>query len=145
MEKNLGWICKCMDTSFILTTTTQVDYELLDTGDGEKLERYGEFRLRRPDPQALWGKRLSETEWNKVNASFSRDEKRGGWNVQPGLPERWLIEFGGLKLYIRPTAFKHTGLFPEQLPNWEWMRNKLKVQNSKIKTETKNQKSDNGD
>lgn len=122
-----------MKTSLILTTVTQTDYELLDTGNEEKLERYGQFILRRPDPQALWKKRLSEKEWDKAQAFFSRDKKIGEWKVKSNLPERWLIEFNGLKLYIRPTAFKHTGLFPEQLLNWEWIREQIRQQITKNK------------
>lgn len=106
----------------IVATRPSKDYELLDSGDGEKLERYGKYTFRRPDPQALWQKNLSEKEWNNSHFSFRRDGKKGDWIVAPGVPERWQIDFGTLKFWIRPTAFKHTGLFPEQLPNWEWMQ-----------------------
>ncbi|HRH23387.1 MAG TPA: class I SAM-dependent methyltransferase [Candidatus Magasanikbacteria bacterium] len=106
-------------------TKPSKDYELLDSGDGEKLERYGNVVFRRPDPQALWAKSLNIQEWNKAQASFNRDGKKGDWNLKGNIPERWQIEFGNLKLWIRPTSFKHTGLFPEQLPNWDWMREKI--------------------
>lgn len=111
-----------MDTLNILATAPEKDYELLDSGDGEKLERYGKYIFRRPDPQALWEKQLSLDEWGRTDANFRRDGQKGDWDLKPGLPERWDIEFGGLKFWIRPTSFKHTGLFPEQLPNWDWIR-----------------------
>lgn len=110
----------------IAKTTPSKDYELLDSGDGEKLERYGKYTFRRPDPQALWQKHLSSQEWNNSHFSFRRDGKKGDWIVAPGVEERWKIDFGTLKFWIRPTAFKHTGLFPEQLPNWEWMQHVIK-------------------
>jgi len=111
-----------MDHLNIIATKTSKDYELLDSGDGEKLERYGKYIFRRPDPQALWAKQLPTNTWAKTDASFRRDGQKGDWDLKPGLPERWVIEFGELKFWIRPTSFKHTGLFPEQLPNWDWMR-----------------------
>ncbi len=101
-------------------------YELLDSGDGEKLERYGNVIFRRPDPQALWDKHLSSDEWSRAHASFSREGKKGDWNLAKGVPERWYIEFSGLKFWIRPTSFKHTGLFQEQSANWDWMRDKIR-------------------
>ena len=117
----------------ILKTSPSKDYELLDSGEGEKLERYGKYTFRRPDPQALWAKNLSEKQWDTAHFSFRRDGKKGDWIVAPGVPEKWQIEFGDLKFWIRPTAFKHTGLFPEQLPNWEWMREKIIDQREKMK------------
>lgn len=102
------------------------DYELLDSGDGEKLERFGKFVLSRPDPQALWRKNLNEKEWKIADASFSRSEISAEWTYKNSKLEKWSIDFGGLKFWIKPTAFKHTGLFPEQIANWEWMRKILK-------------------
>lgn len=109
-----------METLSILTTTRSKGYELLDSGEGEKLERFGDYVLARPDPQALWKKRMPEA-WNDAHATFLREGKKTSWNIKPGVPERWEIELGGLSFYIRPTSFKHTGLFPEQLPNWQWI------------------------
>lgn len=106
----------------IESTKPEKGYELLDSGEGEKLERYGKYIFRRPDPQALWEKNLSQTEWEAAHASFRRDGQKGDWILKSGLPERWEIEFGELKFWIRPTSFKHTGLFPEQKTNWDWMR-----------------------
>jgi len=102
------------------------DYELLDSGDGEKLERFGKFVLSRPDPQALWRKRLDDNEWKKADASFSRSEASAEWKYKKEKLEKWQIDFAGLKFWIKPTAFKHTGIFPEQAFNWDWMRSVLK-------------------
>jgi len=106
----------------IAITKPNGGYALLDSGADEKLEQYGEFVFRRPDPQALWTKHLSEQEWKKAHASFSRDGKKGDWDLKSGVPQRWPMEFADLKFWIRPTSFKHTGLFPEQSANWDWMR-----------------------
>ncbi len=132
-----------MNTSKILTTKVSVDYELLDSGEGEKLERIGKVLLSRPDPQALWKKRLSSADWKKADAHFGKSglvlvgqEERGNWSFKKELPNRWEISFADLKFYIKPTAFKHIGLFPEQAPNWDWMREKIKEEGNKNK-ETK--------
>src|SRR3989338_701462 len=110
----------------ILTTKPSSGYELLDSGEGEKLERYGDIILSRPDPQALWRKNLSEAEWKGAHAQFARDGKNTEWIFKPGTPEKWEIPFGDLRFIIRPSSFKHTGLFPEQLPNWDWTRELIK-------------------
>jgi 23S rRNA (cytosine1962-C5)-methyltransferase len=104
-----------------LITTPQKDYELLDSGDGKKLERYGAYVLFRPDPQALWKPIKPYSEWNKADAVFIRKGKEVEWKTKKMLPDAWNISFGDLKFEIRPTTFKHTGLFPEQLENWKWM------------------------
>jgi 23S rRNA (cytosine1962-C5)-methyltransferase len=112
--------------SHILTVTTEPQYELLDSGEGEKLERFGAHVLSRPDPQALWPKLLPESEWKKAEAYFTRNDSGAEWTYVQGKPlDKWSIEFGGLKMWIKPTAFKHTGLFPEQASNWKWMREKI--------------------
>ncbi|MFA4831071.1 MAG: class I SAM-dependent methyltransferase [Patescibacteria group bacterium] len=108
----------------ILTTSKSKDYELIDSGEKEKLEKYGTIILSRPDPQALWEK-SNPPAWNTADAFFSRTDERAGWRIKPNVPDRWQIEFGGLELWIRPSAFKHTGLFPEQLSNWIWMQEKI--------------------
>lgn len=109
-----------MNNPQVLITSSGKDYELIDSGDGEKLERFGAYTLRRPDPQALWRKRLPEEKWAHNDGYFTREERRGEWVLPSHVPKRWNAEFGGLKLWIKPTAFKHTGLFPEQAPNWDW-------------------------
>ncbi len=109
----------------ILTTPAGKDYELLDSGDGEKLERYGEVVVARPDPQALWNKNLSESEWQKADAYFRRASTDANWSVRRQLPDRWQIELAGLRFWIKLSAFKHTGIFPEQASNWDWIREKI--------------------
>lgn len=107
----------------MLCVESQKEYELLDSGNEEKLERYGSIVLARPDPQALWEKKLSRDAWAHADGSYTRRIGREGeWSTQKDLSKQWPIDFGGLKFYIRATSFKHTGLFPEQLSNWDWMR-----------------------
>ncbi len=97
-------------------------YEVLDTGDGEKLERWGDVLLRRPDPQTIWPKRQPAL-WDSADAWYHRSERGGGeWEFFRKLPEKWVLPYGDLQFYVRPTGFKHTGLFPEQAVNWDWMR-----------------------
>ena len=97
------------------------DYTVLDTGDGEKLERWKDITLRRPDPQAIWPKQDPEI-WKKADAWYHRSAKGGGeWEFFKRLPEKWTVSYKGLQFYVRPTGFKHTGLFPEQAVNWDWM------------------------
>ncbi|MEK9178086.1 MAG: hypothetical protein AAB777_03150, partial [Patescibacteria group bacterium] len=113
----------------ILITKPSKDYELMDSGEGEKLERFGNMVLSRPDPQALWRKRLDAREWEKADARFSRDDKGGDWVMKKdsliGGEGRWTVEFGELKFWVKPTPFKHVGIFPEQEANWEWLRNRI--------------------
>lgn len=104
------------------------DYELLDTGEGEKLERFGRYVVRRPEPQAIWRKSLSDKEWLKADASFLRDQKseeRGEWRLKPEMPSRWMvhIDYKDMHLAMRLalTSFKHVGIFPEQAANWEFI------------------------
>ena len=90
------------------------DYEVIDCGEGEKLERWGDIILRRPDPQAIWPKQ-NEALWRKADAYYHRSSKGGGeWEFFKKLPDRWNVKYGDLTFYVRPTGFKHTGLFPEQ-------------------------------
>ncbi len=102
-----------------LITKGVTGYELLDSGREEKLERFGEVVLARPDPQALWEKRLGEKEWGSAAGKYTREGNDGKWEGK--LPEQWEIGFENLKFIIRPGSFKHTGLFPEQASNWRWM------------------------
>jgi 23S rRNA (cytosine1962-C5)-methyltransferase len=108
-----------------LTTNVSKDYELIDTGREEKLERYGSVLLARPDPQALWEKHLELGEWAKAQGRFERKGKEGVWHTND-MPSEWAIEFGGLHFLIKPTSFKHTGLFPEQESNWNWSIEQIK-------------------
>jgi 23S rRNA (cytosine1962-C5)-methyltransferase len=107
-------------------TTQSKEYELIDSGDGEKLERFGSVVLSRPDPQALWKKSFGEDIWRKADASFNRVERGASWTFKEKTPKSWDINFADLKFRIKPTAFKHTGLFPEQGMNWLWVRDLIK-------------------
>lgn len=110
------------------------DYELIDTGGGEKLERWGDVVLRRPDPQIIWPLERETDVWRNVHGHYHRSSSGGGqWDMKKPIPERWTIGYQNLKFYIKPTNFKHTGLFPEQAVNWNWMMNKIRNANRPIK------------
>ena len=97
------------------------DYEVIDTGDGEKLERWGKVILRRPDPQVIWPAE-NEQLWIKADAHYHRSNQGGGqWEMLSRIPDQWTIGYKELTFRVRPTGFKHTGLFPEQAANWDWM------------------------
>lgn len=101
------------------------DYELLDSGDGEKLERFGQFTIIRPDPQIIWAKK-SPNFWKNVDAIFRRTrEDRGVWEKKSNIPDQWLMNWKGIKFFARLTPFKHTGIFPEQAVNWEWLEKRV--------------------
>lgn len=105
------------------------DYELIDSGDFEKLERFGRYVVRRPEPQAIWRRSLTEQEWRRLaDASFlhdGRSEERGEWRLRSGMPSRWTVDYAyeGMRLRMRLglTSFKHVGLFPEQAANWNFI------------------------
>jgi len=102
------------------------DYELLDCGDGEKLERWGDWLLSRPDPQAIWP-RAVPARWQEAHAHYERSGEGGGqWHWRAKLPEEWQVRHRDLSFIVRPTDFKHTGLFPEQAVNWEWMQGAIR-------------------
>lgn len=110
------------------------DYELLDTGGGEKLERWGGYILRRPDPQIIWPLPKETGMWKEAHAHYHRSSSGGGqWEEKVKLPERWTITYENLKFIIKPTGFKHTGLFPEQQANWKWMMAKIRAAGRPIK------------
>ncbi len=122
-----------MNNYKILKTKASKDYELLDSGDGEKLERFGDWVLRRPDPQVLWSKNRDLKEWKNAHASFLREGDNAKWRMKENIPSEWFIKMltspdlgSDLTFLIKPTAFKHTGLFPEQEPNWEFIKSKVK-------------------
>ena len=99
------------------------DYELLDSGDNMKLERFGEIIVARPETQALWKKQKPEL-WKTAHAEFEFKDKKGSWQIHKAVPESWTVVRTGLPLIARLTGFKHTGIFPEQSPNWEWIEKK---------------------
>ncbi len=109
-------------------TDKWTDYEVIDTSGGEKLERWGEYLLVRPDPQVIWNSPKKDSGWRKPNAHYHRSNKGGGEWEFFDLPKQWSIEFAplGLKFWLKPFSFKHTGLFPEQAANWEWFSQIIK-------------------
>lgn len=110
------------------------DYELIDTGDGERLERWGRYLLRRPDPQVIWPATLGKKAWGDAHGHYTRSSSGGGkWSFSKELPERWDIGYGPLKFLVRPTGFKHTGLFPEQAVNWEWLMGLIKTRTAPVR------------
>ena len=110
------------------------DYELIDMGNGEKLERWGDIVLRRPDPQVVWPMEKEWSLWKNPHGHYHRSNRGGGsWEQKKKYPESWTINYKNLKFNIRPTGFKHTGLFPEQAANWDWMIDKIKKAKRPIK------------
>ena len=114
-------------------STEWKDYECIDAGNGEKLERWKDVVLRRPDPQAMWYTLLDE-KWNKVDGFYHRSSKGGGnWEFYKKLNDSWTVTYKNLIFKVKPTGFKHTGLFPEQAVNWDFMMDKIKNSKRKIK------------
>lgn len=102
-------------------------YKLVDSGVGEKLEQFGEVLVRRPDPEAIWPKLNEENFWKEANLTFNRiDSKTGKWTKNGNVPAEWQIEHGGINFILRPTSFKHLGIFPEQIENWEYISSAIK-------------------
>ena len=110
------------------------DYEILDMANGEKLERWGNVILIRPDPQIIWNKKEHEEKWKTANAIYNRSKTGGGsWQYKKKMPSEWKIKYKDLTFNIKPMGFKHTGLFPEQAVNWDWMMEKIKSAKRDIK------------
>ena len=100
------------------------DYELIDCGGGEKLERWGEHTLVRPDPQAIWESKRENPGWKRAQGRYFRSSEGGGHWEKDALPERWQVRYRDLTFHVKPMNFKHTGLFPEQAVNWDFAREK---------------------
>ncbi len=110
------------------------DYKIIDMADGQKLEKWGDVILSRPDPQIVWKNKSYPEEWKKANAIYSRSKTGGGsWEYKKKVPSAWQIKYKDLTFNIKPMGFKHTGLFPEQAVNWDWMRDKIKNSKREIK------------
>ncbi len=110
------------------------DYELIDATSGNRLERWGNTLLVRPDPQVVWKNDPVSELWAKADAIYHRSTKGGGeWEYRRRLPQKWQIGWNGLDLVVSPTGFKHTGVFPEQAVNWAWYQEKIKAANRPIK------------
>ncbi len=113
----------------LLTPTHHTDYELLDCGNFEKLERFGPYILARPEPQAVWDRSLTEAQWNQqAHAVFRRDkgsQEKGQWHLQDKMPDRWTLRYDtptlNLKARLALSSFKHVGIFPEQAVNWDYI------------------------
>ncbi len=110
------------------------DYECIDTANGEKLERWGNVILCRPDPQVIWDEKATPNEWYQADARYHRSQSGGGkWEYKKKIPEKWQISYRELTFNITPMGFKHTGLFPEQAVNWDYMMDKIKGAERPIK------------
>jgi 23S rRNA (cytosine1962-C5)-methyltransferase len=114
----------------VIETAGFADYALLDSGHGRKLERYGKFTVNRPEPQALWHQRLAPEVWLRADAAFKSDKsdeeaEGGSWRYVRDIPKTWPIEVLGVTILCRLMSFRHVGLFPEQLPHWQWMLERL--------------------
>ena len=110
------------------------DYELIDTSDGERLERWGDVILIRPDPQIIWSSGKKDPLWKNAHARYHRSNKRGGhWEQYKRVPDRWTVKYGELVFNIKPMGFKHTGVFPEQAVNWDFASQKIRAQNRPVR------------
>lgn len=109
------------------------DYEIIDTSNGEKLERWGDFFLVRPDPQVIWTSNRTHPKWKKPNAHYHRSNKGGGEWEFFNLPQQWSITYKDLTFQLKPFSFKHTGLFPEQAANWDWFSSLIKESKREIR------------
>jgi 23S rRNA (cytosine1962-C5)-methyltransferase len=109
------------------------DYEVLDTSSGEKLERWGDYRLIRPDPQVIWNTKKQDSAWRRPNAHYHRSSRGGGEWEFFDLPEIWSIGYRNLTFLLKPFSFKHTGLFPEQAVNWDWCGDLIRGANREIR------------
>jgi 23S rRNA (cytosine1962-C5)-methyltransferase len=118
----------------LLTPENHTDYQLIDSGGFEKLERFGQYILSRPEPQAIWDKSLPEHEWEEqAHAVFKRDknsQEKGQWISKPGMPDKWVFQYRNKELHLRAklalSSFKHVGVFPEQATNWDYISKTLK-------------------
>ena len=110
------------------------DYEIIDMANGEKLERWGKVILQRPDPQIIWNEKTFPNKWKEINAKYIRSQTGGGnWEYKKQVPKSWKIKYKNLTFLVKPMGFKHTGLFPEQAVNWDWMIDKIQKANREIK------------
>ena len=115
------------------TANNWKDYQLLDASAGERLERWGDYILVRPDPQVIWDTPKKAAEWKKKNGHYHRSSKGGGQWEFFHLPQQWSIRYCDLTFHLKPFHFKHTGLFPEQAVNWDWISGKIRGSERKIR------------
>ena len=117
----------------MFTAENWKDYRLLDADNGERLEKWGDFVLIRPDPQIIWSGERKNPLWKKADGIYRRSRSGGGEWIKKDMPEEWTIDYGELKFSLSPMGFKHTGLFPEQAANWDWFVPLIKNAGRKIK------------
>ena len=142
----------------LLTPQNWTDYELIDCGDYEKLERFGKYILRRPEPQAVWRKALSEKDWEQqTNAWFKKEKnkptsegnEKGEWILKPKMPQQWFISYSyknmSLRFRLGLTAFKHVGIFPEQAENWNYIYDTVAVMSTEAKASSEVERARSGD
>ena len=113
----------------VLTSPDWQDYELLDSGAGQKLERYGPYRFVRPEPEAVWKPALPEKDWKNIHAAFipSPEENGGRWKPLLPVPERWPMQYKNLRFWASLSASRHIGLFPEQACQWDWITSQIQA------------------
>ena len=117
----------------IISTPGWDEYSLLDSGEGYRLEQFGKFRIARPDPQCIWRRRVDKKEWDAADAEFKKDTQgKERWIFNTKMPEKWLMHYKNLSFYAKLTPFKHTGIFPEQHLQWDWMEQGIKNQKLKV-------------
>jgi 23S rRNA (cytosine1962-C5)-methyltransferase len=122
----------------IISTPGWDEYGLLDSGEGYRLEQFNKFRISRPDPQCIWNRKLNKKEWDAADAEFKKDEaNKERWIIKNKMPEKWLIHYKNLSFYARLTPFKHTGIFPEQHLQWDWISHVI-ARNEAISSKTPN-------
>ena len=109
------------------------EYRLLDANGGERLEKWGDYTLIRPDPQVIWNGERSDPAWRNADGIYRRSRTGGGEWIKKDIPEEWVIRYGSLAFSLSPMGFKHTGLFPEQAANWDWFSELIKDQKREIK------------
>ena len=116
------------ETLKILSPVGWDDYALLDSGEGQKLERFGPYKMIRPEAQALWGRHLDEHVWAEADAVFTADgDDKGRWQLASHLPASWEMGFEQIRFHAMPTPFRHLGFFPEQSPHWQWTETQIKA------------------
>ncbi len=119
----------------LLNSPDWTDYELIDSGYGSKLERFGPYRFVRPEPQAIWQPMLTEKEWMRADGVFRTDgDAEGGrWTYSRTIEPQWVMRYKGLSFWAQPTPFRHMGVFPEQATHWDWMRGRIEAARRPVK------------
>ncbi len=117
----------------VLSTLGWEEYSLLDSGNGYRLEQFGKYLLRRPDPQIIWQPKLSKEDWGKADIIFDESATtHTKWIKKNSAPEKWEMTYGDIRFFAKLTPFKHTGIFPEQILQWDWIKEKIKKENRQL-------------